>query len=334
MKKVIFALAAVVALAACSKEQTVVADRGDAIGFDSFIENSTRAIDPSYGTNNLVKEFYVWGTVKGNAMADAMLLYNGAKVYDTTPEYGVAYGCDQSEYWLPSATYNFVALAGHSGVTPATGMPATISYAADGTKDLIYTKVGETVTTNPQSVPDTDDVNANKCVAFTFNHLLSKVHFKFSNDSGSANYKFIVKDIKVSGQYTEGTYTIGATTPWAATDTDTVAAANAWSFGHAKNDTTEGADFTDILSGTPVTSNYARLFIPGAQNLTISFTRELWKVGASSATSIDTITAPLATNFAENGAYVINVGLTVGAPISFTIDELGAWAAEQNITIQ
>ena len=330
MKKVIFALAAVVALAACSKEQTVVADRGAAIGFDTFIENSTRAIDPSYSANNLINEFYVWGTVKGNAMADAMLLYNGARVYDNDPTYGVAYGCDQSEYWLPSATYNFVALAGHDSVTPTTGMPATISYTADGTKDLIYTKEGETVKTNPQSVPD--NVNTNKCVAFNFNHLLSKVHFKFSNDSGSTNYKFVVKDIKVSGQYTEGTYTIGATTPWAATDT--VAAANAWSFGHAKNDTTEGADFTDILSGTPVTSNYARLFIPGAQNLTISFTRELWKTDGTSAVSIDTITAPLTTTFAENGAYVINVGLTVGAPISFTIDKLGAWAAEQNITVQ
>ena len=330
MKKAIIALAAVVALAACSKEQTVVADRGDAIGFDSFIENSTRAIDPSYGTTNLIEEFYVWGTVKGNAMADAMLLYNGAKVYDTTPEYGVAYGCDQTEYWLPSATYNFVALAGHDSVTPTTGMPATISYTADGTKDLIYTKEGETVKTNPQSVPD--NVNTNKCVAFTFNHLLSKVHFKFSNDSGSTNYKFVVKDIKVSGQYTSGTYTIGATTPWAATGA--VAVENAWSFGHATNATTEDAAAADIISGTPVTSNYARLFIPGAQNLTISFTRELWKVGASSATSIDPVTAPLTTTFAENGAYVINVGLTVGAPISFTIDELGAWAAEQNITVQ
>ena len=330
MKKVLFAMAAVVALAACSKEQTLVTPQPDAIGFGQpFIENSTRAIDPSYGTNNLIKEFYVWGTVKGNAMTDAMLLYNGARVYDDDPTYGVAYSCDQSEYWLPSAAYNFVALAGHDSVTPATGMPATISYTADGETDLIYTKEGETVTTNPQSVPS--GVNGNGCVAFNFNHLLSKVHFKFTNDSGSANYKFIVKDIKVSGQYTSGTYTIGATTPWAATGA--VAADAAWSFGNATN-STENTAAADILSGTPVTSNYARLFIPGAQNLTISFTRELWKVGADSATTIDPITVPLTTTFAENGAYVINVGLTVGAPISFTIDTLDTWAAEQNIIVQ
>ena len=328
MKKVLFALAAVVALAACSKEQTLVTPQPDAIGFGTpFIENSTRVTGSEFTS---VDSFNVWGTVKGNAMTDAMLLYNGAKVYDTTPEYGVAYGCDQTEYWLPSAEYNFVALAGHSGVTPTTGMPATISYTANGTKDLIYTKVGETITTNPQSVPS--GVNGNGCVAFTFNHLLSKVHFKFTNNSGSANYKFIVKDIKVSGQYTSGTYTIGATTPWAATGA--VAETNAWSFGHATNATTEDADAADILSGTPVTSNYARLFIPGAQNLTISFTRELWKTDGTSAISSDPVKVPLTTTFAENGAYVINVGLTVGAPISFTIDTLDAWAAEQNITVQ
>ena len=328
MKKLIFALAAVVALAACSKEQTVVADRGDAIGFDSFIENATRVTGKEFTT---VDSFQVWGTVKGNAMTSPMSLYNGALVERNNAVDGAAFTCSsQTEYWIPSATYNFVALAGHNGVTLANDMPATISYTAKGTTDLIYTKEGETVTTNPQSVPD--NVNTNKCVAFTFNHPLSKVHFKFSNDSGSTNYKFVVKDIKVSGQYTEGTYTIGATTPWAATGA--VVAANAWSFGHATNATTEGAAAADILSGTPVTSNYARLFIPGAQKLTISFTRELWKTDGTSAVSIDTVTAPLTTTFAENGAYVINVGLTVGAPISFTIDELGAWAAEQNITVQ
>lgn len=327
MKKVLFALAAVVALAACSKEQTLVTPQPDAIGFGTpFIENSTRVTGSEFTS---VDSFNVWGTVKGNAMTDAMLLYNGALVERDGAADGTAFKCSQTEYWIPSATYNFVALAGHSGVTPANGMPATISYTADGETDLIYTKEGETITTNPQSVPS--GVNGNGCVAFNFNHLLSKVHFKFTNDSGSANYKFIVKDIKVSGQYTSGTYTIGATTPWAATGA--VAADAAWSFGNATN-STENTAAADILSGTPVTSNYARLFIPGAQNLTISFTRELWKTDGTSAISSDPVKVPLTTTFAENGAYVINVSLTVGAPISFTIDTLDAWAAEQNITVQ
>ena len=52
MKKVIFALAAVVALAACSNEETIVADKGEAIGFDTFVENSTRSVnDPSWSNS-------------------------------------------------------------------------------------------------------------------------------------------------------------------------------------------------------------------------------------------------------------------------------------------
>ena len=327
MKKVIFALAAVVALAACSKEQTVVADRGDAIGFDSFIENATRVTGKEFTS---VDSFQVWGTVKGNAMTSPMSLYNGALVERNNAVDGAAFTCSsQTEYWIPSATYNFVALAGHNGVTLANDMPETISYTANGTTDLIYTKVGETVKTNQQSVPD--NVNTNKCVAFNFNHLLSKVHFKFTNDSKSDNYKFIIKDIKVYGQYTSGTYTIGAETPWAATGA--VAKANAWSFGHATDATTEGADAAYIIKGTPVTSNYARLFIPGEQELTISFTREVWTKNGTSKLSTDDFSEPLEVDFAENGAYTISVTLDAGTAISFTLDALGGWDNNTDISI-
>ena len=68
MKKVLFALAAVVALAACSKEQTLVTPQPDAIGFGQpFIENATRATDPTYGTTNKLTKFNVYGTVTGTA---------------------------------------------------------------------------------------------------------------------------------------------------------------------------------------------------------------------------------------------------------------------------
>ena len=321
MKKVIFALAAVVALAACSKEQTVVADRGDAIGFDSFIENATRVTGSEFTS---VDSFQVWGTVKGNAMNSPMSLYNGALVERNNVEDGAAFTCNsQTEYWIPSATYNFVALAGHNDVTLANDMPETISYTANGTTDLIYTKEGETVETTPQSVPD--NVNTNGCVAFNFNHLLSKIHFKFTNNSKSANYKFIIKDIKVSGQYTSGTYTIGATAPWTATGA--VAVNDAWSFG------TTGT--TAIAQNKNATSDYARLFIPGKQYLTISFTRELWVAEEDEPRSRDTITTeePLEVDFAENGAYTISVTLDAGTAISFTLDALGGWGSDTNISI-
>lgn len=303
-------------------------DRGEAIGFSApFVDNATRAIDPSYNANNLIKEFYVWGTVTGDTTGNTINLFNGARVYDTTPTYGVAYDCEQTEYWLPSATYNFVAIAGHKGVTLATGMPATISYTADGTTDLIYTKTAKVVTTNAASTPSETPV------AFTFNHLLSKVHFAFYNTSATAaNTVFQISDIKVSGQYTSGTYTIGATTPWAATGN--VAVANAWSFGNATNSTTDNAaaDITTAFTeASPMTSNYARLLIPGTQTLKVSFTKTQLYNGVEMNT--EPVEKELTYTFAENGAYVIKVELKAGGIIDFSVGSLDGWDSETNISI-
>lgn len=326
MKRLFIAVFAMAALAACSKEEAVNIDRGEAIGFSApFVDNATRAIDPSYNANNLITEFYVWGTVKGNT-GNTINLFNGARVYDDAPTYGVAYDCDQEEYWLPSATYNFVAIAGHDGVTPTTGMPATISYTADGETDLIYTKTAKVVTTNAASTPTENPVK------FTFNHLLSKVHFAFYNTSATDNTVFQISDIKVSGQNASGTYTIGAATPWAATGN--VAVDDAWSFGNATNSTTDNAaaDITTAFTETtPMTSNYARLLIPGAQTLKVSFTKKQFYNGVEMNT--EPVEKELTYTFAENGAYVINVELMAGGIIDFSVGSLDGWDSETNISI-
>ena len=68
MKKVFFALAAVVALAACSKEQIIEVPQPEAIDFGTpFVDNSTRATDPSYSGTTDFGSFNVWGTVDGGA---------------------------------------------------------------------------------------------------------------------------------------------------------------------------------------------------------------------------------------------------------------------------
>ena len=321
MKKVIFALAAVVALAACSKEQTIVADRGDAIGFDSFIENATRVTGKEFTT---VDSFQVWGTVKGNAMTSPMSLYNGALVERNNAVDGAAFKCHQTEYWLPSAEYNFVALAGHNGVTLANDMPATISYTADGETDLIYTTDGETVTTNPQSVPS--GVNGNGCVAFTFNHLLSKVYFKFTNTSANSLCTYEISDIKIAGAKKEGIYSI-TDSKW----TSVSGAAAALNFG------TTGT--TAIEQNGEATSDFARLLLPGEnQTLTVSFKQKFYFNGQLMSETPDDqpITKPLTATFAPNGAYVINVELKGGVAITFTVNEqdgLSGWDNKTDISI-
>lgn len=315
MKKFFIAIVALAATA-CSNNDIISIDR-QAIGFgNAFVDNATRIEDPSYGTDKLIKEFYVWGTVKGNT-GNTLNLYNGARVYDNSPEYGTAYTCDQPEYWIPSATYNFVAIAGHNSVEPATGMPTAIKYTANGTTDLIYTKTGVTATTNAEAVPKSG-VNANKVVAFTFNHLLSKIHFEFVNASGSDKCKFEIADIKVYGQNAAGTYDIANQT-WTANGTIAVDAA--WNFGGAAN----------ITDGATVTSDKAFLFVPGNQTLNISFTKKFYYNDTLSNT--ETVTATLTNNFVANGAYVIKATLKSGKQIDFSVGSLGGWDEKTSITI-
>ena len=319
MKKLFLAIALLASVASCTKDD-VINESKEAIGFAGpFVENSTKATDPSYSGTEPFEAFNVWGTVTGNTTGNTINLFNGARVYDTTPTYGVAYDCEQDEYWLPSATYNFVAIAGHKDVTPTTGMPATISYTADGTTDLIYTKTAKVVTTTAAATPSENPVE------FAFNHLLSKVHFAFYNTSATADTVFQISDIKVWGQYTKGTYTIGATTPWAATDT--VAANAAWSFGNATNSTDNAAVAADITTAfteaSPMTSNYARLLIPGEQTLNISFTKTQFYNGVKMNT--EPVEKKLTHTFAENGAYVIKVELKSGGIIDFSVGSLGGW---------
>ncbi len=321
MKKVIFALAAVVALAACSKEQTVVADRGDAIGFDTFIENATRAAADDFTS---VSSFQVWGDVTGNIVDsndDYIFLYNGASVTKGDKAYGAAWTCEKTEYWLPSATYNFMAIAGATSVDPNTGaFPTTINYTANGTTDLLLSEK-VTITTDNKSNPT--GVNANKCVAFTFKHLLSKVYFNFVNNSTSDNYKFEISDITISGAKASGEYSI-TDKKWTSVSDDAVV--TPFSFGSVANTITKGAS-------APSPSANACLFIPGAQTLTVSFKQKTYS--GNKLMGEDTITAPLSTSFDANGCYIIKVSLSAGMPISFTVEQdgLSGWDNKTDISI-
>lgn len=313
MKKFFIAIVALAAAVSCSNDDIISIDR-QTIGFgNAFVDNATRIDDPSYGADNLIDEFKVYGTVTGNT-GNTINLYNGADVTRDGKQYNEAWTCSQEEYWIPSATYNFVAVANATSVAPATGLPETISYTADGTSDLLYTNTGVTATTNAQAEP-TSGVNDDNVVAFTFNHLLAKVHFNFVNTSSSNLFTFDITDIQISGAYASGVYTIEAETPWAATGSTT------FNFGSA----------TGVTTTTSQTSTDARLIIPGEQTLKVSFTRKTYYNGTPMST--DECTGDLPYTFVENGAYVINVELSAGLPIDFSVGSLDDWDSDTSISI-
>ena len=252
-------LASALSLGSCSSDETIDAIQGEDITFgNAFVENSTRAAeDPSYNnTNKLISQFNVWGTVTGNT-DNTINVFNGASVTRGDKAYGEAWTCDQTQYWIPDATYKFMAIAhGTVASSDANKMPLTISYTADGSTDLLLGELSnkgiKEVTTDGAAVPEIG-VTEDNVVNFTMSHLLSKAVFTFNNTDASAT--LTVSNIQITGLHKIGTYTIASNT-W-----KSETAADALSFGGSV-----------VEAGKSNTCTDERLIIPGTYNITITFT--------------------------------------------------------------
>ena len=214
MKKVIFALAAVVALAACSKEQTVVMPEGNAIGFNTFVDKATRSVnDPSFTNdeNKMFADFAVFGYVEGAVLFDGTRVAKENLAEDQTK---TGWEYEGTQYWIAGANYNFNAVAPKTGgkwevvkkngdtvVTDAT--KTTISFTNNGTTDLLY------ATTTQQGA-----VSGNEAVKFNFRHVLSKVKFSFENAYNATNATIKVKNIVVTNAHKTANVVLTDNTAW------------------------------------------------------------------------------------------------------------------------
>ena len=313
MKKVIFALAAVVALAACSKEQTVVADRGDAIGFGApFVENSTRV---DYSTPGALKKFNVYGTVTGTA--GTVNIYKGVEVTKTKKENDDIGGDDSwwyaagdAQYWIPSASYNFAAVVDATVGTDdaAYGMPLTLTTQADDAmylKDMLYATA--TATVNAEGTPSANPVN------FNFAHLLSKVKFTVTSNA-MGGYYHTVTGIKVSN-FETGTYTINGGT---------------WAGVTAKD--VDFAQIAEVTSATGAKTNAEMLLVPNAAAFNVTFTVDLYKNGTKLGT--ETITKTVETDLVKGNSYNFTIACSVGNPIKFGVTNDPSWGDSTDIAIQ
>lgn len=313
MKKIFIAVLAVAALASCAKEEAVRVDRGGAIAFgDAFVENSTRAI---YNSADDITGFTVFGNVNNVA-----LYGNGAKVTRDNKDLGEAWTCDQTRYWIPSATFNFAAIANGTGTELVDGLPTEIGYTvvdADPA-DLIYATA--TATTDANSAP-TGDVNDAKVVAFTFEHLLSRVKVSFQNMITETAYTYNITDVKIT-TWDKGVYTIGDATPWAQDGTGTIAL---------------NYSVVEALTyATTATETGAKLVVPGS-TVDLSFNYELCYNGSAIYATTTPVTKTAVVIPAQNCSYNITVQLEAGEPIRFTVDEtdgLADWEEDTPVTIQ
>lgn len=189
MKKLFVAVLAIAGLVACNTEETVRVQGPAPIAFDgSFVETrANAAVDPST-TTATIEKFSVWGfmdEVTGKVFVEEEVTKNGGE-----------WSYVNTQYWAPGHKYYFAALSNYDNAVVNTdganelGLGNLKFTVTDGSDDLLYSAVG------PIDAPAATATTAEK-VKFSFNHMLSKVKFSFTNGFTNELATIDVKNIQM-----------------------------------------------------------------------------------------------------------------------------------------
>lgn len=316
MKKLFISMLAVAALASCSKEQTIVADQGELIGFNSFVENSTRAVkatDPSLNASNF-KAFNVWGTVGGVAIYDGDEVTGDVGSNIVEDKETMIWTCPTvKQYWIKDAVYKFAALRNEgdqeANVTCVDGLPTKVKFDATAANvDLLYAK---NYGTNDNGI--IGQASNNAPVNFNFEHLLSKVKFTVNNNSTSADgYSFNVTNIDVKGSKT-GTVVLADKT-W-----ESKGAAAVY----------DVADITVAAGDASEECASELLLIPGKFDITfdVEIFCQSTKISTHPSATVNTVT------FAGGNSYNLVITVAVGEEITFSVTEEPEWTSTDDTTL-
>lgn len=300
MKKLFVMTLAVAALASCSKVEPIEPGYKSAIGFGkSFVENTTKAAQLGALDKTALKDFAVWANESGAA------ILTNEKVFLSGSEWGYT----NTRFWHPDNNYAFYAIAPFEAaeVGLTNNVPTTITYTLAGgyikdQVDLLYaTQTASTI--SPSVAPATVD--------FTFDHLLSKVQFTFTNGHvDGSNYDVKIKDVTITAK-NKSTLTIGDN--WVV-ESD---AGNATlTFGKING----GAAIAPEKTGV---SEFQSLLIPNTE-VTIAGTAEIY-VGATKVET-RTISGTIPANkFASGVFYNITATIKSDNQIKFSVNEVNDW---------
>ena len=276
MKKLLVSVLAIAAMTACATDEVVRVQDSAAIAFEgAFVENTTRAGDPSTTTAN-INEFYVWAVID----EDSGIVFDD----ETVKRNGDAWTYVQTQYWTPGHHYYFSAIAGDrsndqivldlayedKGMSVA-GLGTATFTNVDGTNDFLYAEYECTTPTSVTAEPD--------AVKFQFDHLLSKVKFTFENGFVNDNNTIVVKNVKMTVPETATIDLTADAYEWASHDGDVTL-----DFGHM-------AGATRVAMGKTGVSDNERLTIPAGANqeYTVTFDVELWMGDVLASSSAKTI---------------------------------------------
>ncbi len=321
MKKIFIAILAAATIASCSNEDTVNVDNGALIGFGKvFVENSTRANDLAAGNF----DFGVYGLVEkgGN---NALIFDNQKVAADGT--------YSPAQYWIAAAQYYFTAIApktnanwSYATTTAHTGTITFNNKDAAANQDLLFAYVKPNVT--PEQI--TSDPGA---VGFTFNHMLSRVRFTFTNGFGAgSNIKLEVKGVTITDAYASAELAVADGAPAAAwSNFGTTFSKN---FGQVGGATL--ATLTDEGATMSASTEHFYL-IPANKTYNVTFTVDLYQAGVKLDTYSRTATIP-ATEMKSGMSYDIKTTLTDQNtsddgklyPIEFNVTSVKGWGDTYN----
>ena len=212
MKKHVFLLGlAVIAMSSCTNDEVLEQAQPvqETIGFESFINKTTRATNDVNMTTNTLNEFYVFGYYGNNTE-----VFTNAAVLKTGEEWNV----QEQELWTKN-NYTFAAYADGVG-TGTVEAPTDADYLSNvafQSGSLVFTdyslKGKDLIAAH--ATRDNSAGSSQTDVSLTFNHLLSKVSFKFVyTDTENANIKMDITDIVLNVPLTATCTSTNSGTSW------------------------------------------------------------------------------------------------------------------------
>lgn len=343
----------------CSNDEPVGMPQGKkTIGFTTFVDKSTRAAnDPSTAdiTSTNISEFAVWAVEQDGENA-ASIFFPFQKTLVKKDNATNSWSYTPPVYWNNGNKYNFMAVAPYDRIAAneTSNLPIRViqstdinsygtikfrnittgsSLIGDGSTDLIVAVNGKYATTGV-------DINNTEKVDLIFQHMLSRVVFRFTNAMQDKS-SLIINDIKITNAFTNGTAVItnpienGVATN-VATPTWTGEGSGTLLFGPAK--TTAGtstleavaAGETDEQINAKIGMTSERYLIPVGNityNIQFTITRTQGTGHSETYTKEAQVTLPDSQNWMPGYSYVFSATLDASniapgglKPIEFTAD--------------
>lgn len=309
MKKFLFlGIAATAMFASCTNDEMVEMNPQSAIGFETFVDKSTRATDVTKA-NLTAFEVYGWRTKDATEQifkAQAVTANNGVCTYSPL------------QYWVGGYKYDFEAVApksGEKGVTVNdTYGASTITFASDSETDLIYASASKDLSSYDYGTL----AAAPGVVDLIFGHLLSRVKFTFINGADANSVaKIAVTDVKITNAGTTGVYTPSNGTWAAATETGEVTFAS--------------TNITGIDGGESGETEHKYLIPYNVKDYSVSFTVTMTQGSVSDSFNY-TVKLPETTTLVKGNSYNFKATFNPGQPIVFTAD-VTPWNDFTDVTI-